>query len=88
MSRRLDAVKNRELWVLTAGEKARVLAAEAAAGVQIHRGRSSAGSSSKADRVWETAARRIEAEEAAQAKAEAEKQAVKAKAKAVRKGWW
>jgi len=61
-SSRLDAIRNRELWALSATEKARVIALEARSGVQIGRGKSPGSSPARADRVWADAERRVAAE--------------------------
>jgi hypothetical protein len=86
VSSRLDAIRNRELWALSATEKARVLALEAKNSVQIGRGNAPT-STAAADRVWADAERRVTAEDVAADRAREKKAQEKADRKAARK-WW
>lgn len=86
MSKRLDAIRNRELWPLTTSEQARVAALATRAGVKLGRGKSAGPLGSRIDAVFADAERRVLAEDRA-----AEKTAqAKADAKAARKakGRW
>lgn len=84
MSTKSDAVENRELWVLTPGEAARVLLHEGRAAAKVARGKAAGRASSAADAVWDGAARRVAIEDAAVAQARQSKQDAKYQARAER----
>jgi hypothetical protein len=82
--KKLDAIRNRELWPLTPGEQARVAALATRAGIKVGRGKSPATADARMDAVFREAERRVEAEE----KAAEKKAQEKADAKASRKRWF
>jgi hypothetical protein len=90
MSDRIDAIRRRELWALSASEKARVIALETRSGVQIGRGKSPGSAPGRASRVWADAEARVQREETAAARVREQELQDKADAKAARKakGWW
>jgi RNA polymerase-interacting CarD/CdnL/TRCF family regulator len=89
--RRLTAVRNREQWPLTAGERARLNAHLVRGGVKVARGKSPAAAERAMDAVWAEAEERIAAEIAAAEKVRQEQIRAKAEAKAKRRAesiWW
>lgn len=89
--RRLAAVRNREQWPLTAGERTRLNAHLVRGGVKVVRGKSPARADAAMDAIWHEAETRIEAEIAADEKVRQEQIRAKAEAKAKRRAestWW
>jgi hypothetical protein len=89
-ARKLQGVRDRELWALTAGEQARVAGHIGAAVVKATRKRSFGASERGVERIWENAAARYQAEITAAEKAKVAAISEAARAKAAKKssGWW
>ncbi|MFI5977943.1 hypothetical protein [Streptomyces sp. NPDC051452] len=89
-SRKLDAVRNREMWPLDGRERRAVLAALAGGSYRIARGNSAGRAERQIETAWQSAETRLVAEVAA---LQAERQRVvneAASARAAKKssGWW
>ena len=84
MADRLTAINRRELWALSASEKAKVIGLTTTAATRQGTKVGNAADAA-ADRVWESAATRVQAEDAAAARVRAQKVQEKADRKAARK---
>lgn len=87
-SKRLAGIRNRELWALSAKDQAKVTAALAVGGVREGRGKGGGRQAEKAERVWEEAEARLEAEATVRARQEAQQRTADAEARVARKGRW
>ncbi|MEU5221012.1 hypothetical protein AB0G79_33095 [Streptomyces sp. NPDC020807] len=87
-SKKIQALDNQEMWVLTPAEQARLVALAGRAGVKIVRGKSPEKLGGRMDQVWADARARILAEEKAAEDAKQKKADEKAKAKAARGSMW
>ncbi|MGW6569983.1 hypothetical protein [Streptomyces sp. NPDC054975] len=90
-SKRLTAVRNGELWPLTASEQARVILHIGRGAVKVVRGRSTTKAEAAADRIFKAAEERIAAEDAAAEAARTKKIREKAEAKVAKRAeskWW
>ncbi|MFF9908779.1 hypothetical protein ACF1HU_35865 [Streptomyces olivaceus] len=88
---RVAALRNRELWPLTAGEMARYTAAMGRGGVQVARGKSPAKATAACDRIIEGAIERVQAEDRAEEAARRKRVQDKANKKVQRRSesmWW
>ncbi|MFG2638118.1 hypothetical protein ACGFX8_30585 [Streptomyces sp. NPDC048362] len=88
--RKLDAVRNREMWPLDGRERRAVLAAVTSGSYRITRGNSPANAERRIETAWQSAETRLVAEMAA---LQAERQRIvsaAATARAAKKssGWW
>ncbi|MFF7752266.1 hypothetical protein ACFZCP_24110 [Streptomyces sp. NPDC007971] len=89
-TRKLEAVRNQEMWPLTGSERRQVLAALAGGSYRVMRGKNTARAEQKLDTVWEAVQIRLTAEIAALQKARQRIVTEHATAKAAKKssGWW
>ncbi|WEO95313.1 hypothetical protein A6P39_015480 [Streptomyces sp. FXJ1.172] len=89
-NRKLEAVRERELWPLTGAEKRAILSAAAGGAIKIVRGRTPARAERNLERAWSGAERRLGAEVSALEKERDRIIAAAAKDKAAKKssGWW
>lgn len=90
---RLEAIARRELWPLTAGEKARIARAAVGAGIAIKRGKAPARAGRALDQVFADAEARVREEIAAEQRAQDLEARQKAKQQAKKKAergslWW
>ncbi|MGI5436463.1 hypothetical protein ACQEV4_02995 [Streptomyces shenzhenensis] len=89
-TRKLEAVRNREMWPLDGRERRTVLTAAVSGTYRITRGRSAGSAEQRIDAAWSAAETRLTAEITA---LQIERQQIvteNAKAKAAKKssGWW
>ncbi|WP_432017681.1 hypothetical protein [Streptomyces hydrogenans] len=90
-SKRLTAVRNGELWPLTAGEQARVVLHAGRGCVKVVRGKSTSKVDRAIDRIFKDAEERIAAEDAAVEAERTKKIREKAAAKVAKRSeskWW
>ncbi|WP_156728018.1 hypothetical protein [Streptomyces apocyni] len=89
-TRKLDAVRNRELWPLDGRERRAVLAALTGGSVRVVRGRGTDRAEQKLDTAWSAAETRLVAEIAALQTERARLVTEAATTKAAKKssGWW
>ncbi|MGW2643657.1 hypothetical protein ACWC2T_01830 [Streptomyces sp. NPDC001393] len=88
--RKLEAVRNREMWPLDGRERRAILRAAAGGAYSLHRGNGTARADNRIDTVWSSAETRLVTEIAA---LKTERQRIvteHAQAKAAKKssGWW
>ncbi|MFF0226072.1 hypothetical protein [Streptomyces sp. NPDC004629] len=89
-TRKLEAVRNREMWPLDGRERRAVLAALAGGSYRIVKGRSAGGAEQRIDAAWSAAETRLTAEMAALQAERVRIVTENAKVKAAKKssGWW
>lgn len=89
-TRKLEAVRNREMWPLDSRERRAVLGALAGGSYRITRGRSTGNADQRIDTAWSAAETRLTAEITALQIERARIVTEDAKAKAAKKssGWW
>ncbi|MEU6611206.1 hypothetical protein ABZ922_40315 [Streptomyces shenzhenensis] len=89
-TRKLEAVRNREMWPLDGRERRTVIAAAASGTYRITRGRSTGSAEQRIDAAWSAAETRLTAEITALQMERARIVTENAKAKAAKKssGWW
>ncbi|MEU3084743.1 hypothetical protein ABZ697_31135 [Streptomyces albidoflavus] len=86
--RQLDAIRSREMWPLTAAERARITRDATIGAAKAGRSGSTTAADRRIEETWRKAEQRLEAERAALAAKEAAEVAAKAATKTSRKGWW
>ncbi|MGY4967035.1 hypothetical protein [Streptomyces sp. 900105245] len=89
-NRKLDAVRNREMWPLDGRERRAVLGGLATGSYRVTRGNSTARAERKIDTAWQSAETRLVAEIAALRAERVRVVSDAAKTKAAKKssGWW
>ncbi|KAB1983477.1 hypothetical protein [Streptomyces triticiradicis] len=88
--RKLDAVRNRELWPLDGRERRAILRSAASGGYSLHRGNGTARADQRMDTAWQSAETRLVTEISAM-KAERQRivtEAATTKAAKKSSGWW
>ncbi|MGA5321869.1 hypothetical protein ACPCIU_15695 [Streptomyces seoulensis] len=88
--RKLEAVRNRELWPLNSRESRAVLGAAVSGSYRVTRGRSTSRAEQRLDTAWQSAETRLMAEIAAMQleRAQIVRDAAKAKAAKKSTGWF
>ncbi|MEU3084711.1 hypothetical protein ABZ697_30970 [Streptomyces albidoflavus] len=86
--RQLEAIRGREMWPLTAAERARITRDATIGAAKAGRSGSTTAADRRIEETWRRAEQRITAEAQALAAKEAAEVTAKAAAKTARKGWW